>query len=61
MATDEYMRVQVEHALGFDVDEYDVPAIIDDIQHEFGTMNIDTIPADRFWGIVANHVKGESA
>jgi len=59
MVTDADLRTQVEHALGFDADEYNVPAIVDDIQHEFGTMNIDTIPADRFWGIVANHVKGE--
>lgn len=57
MITDADMRTQVEHALGFDVEEYNVPAIVDDIQHEFGTVDIDGVPAARFWEIVAKHEK----
>jgi len=58
MITDADMRTQVEHALGFDVDGYDVAAIVDTIQREFGTINIDDVPAVRFWEIVADHEKG---
>lgn len=53
--TDADMRTQVAAALVPYSDDYDVPAIVDAIQAEFGTVNIDTIPQGRFYEIVSDH------
>lgn len=56
VVTDRDMREQVTTVLGSDVADFDVPWIVDRIQVEFGTVDISTVPAQRFWDIV--HVHG---
>jgi hypothetical protein len=50
--TDADMRVQVARALGGSVDDFDVTGIVDRLQEEFGTVDIDDVPAADFWEIV---------
>lgn len=49
------MRDQVSEALGDLVCEYDVPAIVEALQAEHGTVDVDTIPHDAFWSAVMDH------
>lgn len=55
MTTDADMRAQVTEALGGDSPDFDVPLIVEDIQQEHGTVNINDVPELRFWQIVEKH------
>ena len=55
MITDHDMRNQVAETLGSEGADFDVPAIVDELQREYGTVHIDTIEHDAFWAIVAKH------
>lgn len=37
---------------GEDIDSHDVSMIVDMLQAEFGTIDLDTVPSHRFWDIV---------
>ncbi len=50
--TDMKMREQVRQALGADVYDFDVPMIVDKIQAEYGTSDVNDVPAAEFWEIV---------
>jgi hypothetical protein len=53
--TDRDMRDQVIRALDGCEAEFDVPWIVDVLQRQFGTVPIDSIPAEDFWEIVRVH------
>lgn len=53
--TDRDMRDQVTAALGSDVRDFDVPALVDDLIDRWGVCDIDDIPAEPFWRVVAEH------
>lgn len=53
--TDHDMRDQVAQSLGGEVGEYDIPAIVDEIQSAYGTVPIDEVPHVIYWGIVLRH------
>lgn len=57
--TDRDMREQVTDSLTPYADDYDVNAIVDDIQALHGTININRWPGDieSYWEIVQKHVK----
>lgn len=46
---------QVTTATNASDGDYDIDAIVEDIQTKYGTVDIDTIPADEFWTIVGDH------
>lgn len=52
MITDQDMRDQVAVALGADSGDFDVSAITDRLQEQFGTVDIDTIEDGAFWATV---------
>lgn len=52
--TDQDMRDQVTEALGGDTGDYDVNYIVEKIQQEWGTANINAVPEQLFWDIVAD-------
>lgn len=56
--TDRDMRDQVAIALGGYTAEYDMEAIVDDVQARYGTVDIDSVPDDEFWAIVERHDRG---
>lgn len=53
--TDHDMRDQVAETLGADGSDFDVPAIVNELQSEYGTVHIDTIEHDAYWAIVMKH------
>lgn len=53
--TDRDMRDQVRLSLGSDVADYDVHAIVEELQASFGTVSTETIEHDAYWAIVAGH------
>ena len=53
--TDMDMREQVIQALDAQGDEYDVQAIVDEIQRRYGTVDIDHVGPDEFWEIVSEN------
>lgn len=53
--TDHDMRDQVAESLGSEGGEYDIPAIVDEIQEHYGTTHIDNVPHDAYWTIVLRH------
>lgn len=55
MTTDSDMRNQVCETLGAESADFDVTAIVDDIQRAYGTVDVGTIPSDAFWTIVERH------
>lgn len=55
MITDADMRDQITRAVEGYADSYDIPAIVDEIQREHGTSDIDDVPDARFWAIVEKH------
>jgi hypothetical protein len=57
MITDRDMRDQVREVLGADVEDFDVEAIVDHIQRDFGTVHIEKVPDGRFWAIVRHHTR----
>lgn len=46
--TDANMRQQVIETLGADVEEYDINAIVDEIQAAHGRIDIDDLYADEY-------------
>lgn len=55
LITDHTMREQVYEALGNEAVNFDVTAIVDEIQRTYGTVDIDTIDAAEFWPLVDRH------
>lgn len=55
MITDSDMREQVKTALGPFVEEYDVNAIVDEIQRYYGTVDVGQVDDVEFWRVVAGH------
>jgi len=51
--TDQDMRDQVKLVLASDAPDFDVKGIVDDIQRDHGTVDINTVTAEKFWAIVA--------
>lgn len=49
------MRMDVRHFLGSSAVEFDVAAIVDDIQRDHGTVDIDTLNNVYFWRVVMRH------
>lgn len=46
---------QVYEALGDENPNFDITAIVDDLQREFGTVDVNLIPSEPFWEIVSRH------
>lgn len=61
MITDRDMREQVKSSLTSEVGDFDVNAIVDDLQDAYGTVHIDEIPSERYWEIVEKHDKHRDA
>lgn len=55
MFTDHDMRDQIHEALGEEDANFNITAIVDEIQRTYGTVDIDTIPASEFWPLVDRH------
>lgn len=53
--TDRDMREQVATSLGADASDHTVPAIVDELQANFGTVPIDDIPDADYWSTVRRH------
>lgn len=56
--TDQDMRDQVKASIegsGESAADYDVNAIVDELQQIFGTMDVENMPHDIFWGTVEKH------
>lgn len=53
--TDRDMRDQVHEALGAEDACFNITAIVNDLQRDFGTVAVDSIPAEPFWEIVNRH------
>lgn len=53
--TDHDMRDQVTRTLGDEAGDYDVPAIVDELQAQHGTVDIETIAAPDYWTVVLRH------
>jgi hypothetical protein len=49
------LRHQITTATDASDGDYDVDAIVEDIQAKYGTVDIDAIPQDEFWAIVGDH------
>lgn len=47
----------VNATLGTDADDFDVEAIVDDLQARYGTVDLDTIDDEAFWTVVQQHAK----
>jgi hypothetical protein len=52
MITDRDMRDQVLATLDGVAHEYDVAAIVEEIQHRYGTVDVDAVPDAEYWEIV---------
>jgi hypothetical protein len=55
--TDLDLANQVKTTLAEDVAEYDVEAIVTEIQATYGTVDVDTIEGFAYWDIVEKHAK----
>ena len=53
--TDRDLRQQVIESLAGDEAEYNIPAIVDAIQREYGTVDTGTIECEDYWRIVVEH------
>lgn len=53
--TDRDMRTQVVDTLPGLESDYDVNAIVDELQLKYGTVLIDTIPSGDYWAVVSRH------
>jgi hypothetical protein len=53
--TDHDMREQVKAALTSYVDSFDVEGIVNDLQAQFGTVDVETIDSVLFWRTVGRH------
>lgn len=51
------MRDQVRHVTDASDGTYDVDAITDELDEQFGLVDIDAIPSDAFWTIVLAHAE----
>lgn len=40
-----------------DASDFDVPAIVDHLQREYGTVDLDEVPDEAYWKIVSQHDK----
>lgn len=47
----------VNAALNTDADDFNVEAIVDDLQARYGTVDPETIDDEAFWAVVERHVK----
>jgi hypothetical protein len=57
MTTSRDMRDQITTACDASEGQYDIDAILTDLQTAHGTVNIDAIPADDFWTTVLAHAE----
>lgn len=57
MFTDLDLTNQVKTTLAGELGEFDVEAIVSEIQATYGTVNIDVIEAGAYWAIVEKHAK----
>jgi hypothetical protein len=55
--TSNNMRDQIRTAVNASDGEYDVDAILADLQAAHGTVDIDSIDADAFWTVVLAYVE----
>lgn len=55
--TDRDMRDQVKYVLAGDVAGYDVGKIVDDLQGQFGTVDVSSIDPRAFWATVERHAR----
>jgi len=55
MITDRTMKIQVEVTLIDQRSYFDVDTIVDEIKAEFGLVNIDDVPSEKYWAIVEKH------
>lgn len=53
--TDRDLREEVTESLGTDVADFDVDAIVDELQATFGTRSIETLAHAEYWGVVEKH------
>lgn len=53
------MRIDVRHALASDDGDFDVAAIVDEIHAEHGVIDVDDLPSEYFWSVVAKHDKAQ--
>lgn len=54
MITDRDMREQITTIIGSEI-YYDVNAIVDQIQKEYGTVDVNIIPSGALYDIIVNH------
>lgn len=55
MITDRDITVKVSASLASYEGDFNIPAIVDEIQTTYGLVDIDTIEHDAYWAIVARH------
>lgn len=55
--TDRDMRDQVAASLADMVSDYDVSAIVDELQAEHGTVRISEIEDQAYWTVIGRHAK----
>lgn len=55
MITDQDIAQQVSQALAPELSDFDLDAIVSEIQATYGLVDIDTIPHDDFWALVERH------
>lgn len=53
--TDEDVRAEVLTTLADRKDEFDVQAIVSEIQATYGTVHIDVIDGEAYWDLVLRH------
>lgn len=53
--TDHDMRTAVIETLAGTAGDYDIRGIVDEIQRVYGTVDIDAVPSEAYWEIVARH------
>lgn len=49
------LKDQVQEALGMGGGTYDIDGIVAEIVGRFGRVDIDSVPSEEYWGIVARH------
>lgn len=54
------LTIQVAASLGSHADDFYVDAIVDEIVSEYGFVDIDEIPKDKYWDIVQDYDKTRS-
>ncbi len=55
LITDRDIRDQVVLALANDADSHNVDAIVETVTRQYGLVDLETVPDDEFWRIVADH------